>query len=365
MKWLRSTLLSKNFWLNRPHYSNEKSNLTVTVVVPAWNEEDFIRDTIEALLVQTHECRIIVVDDSSTDRTPDIVREYPTVRLLTTDRNQGSKSRALNYAIPYVDTDVFICVDADTSLHPDAVENLLKAFNDPDVAIACGYVYSKSHRNFWESGRFGEYLLGQNIFKSAQQNANIVLVASGCFFAIRTDFLRANPFPTRTIAEDMDLTWTAIEHGHRVAFVENAHCSVSDPDSFYLYDKQVSRWYRGFFQNMKVRNFNLFRRSFKLGFISYTYMIANFFGIPVAVVSTLLFIDLSESSLFLSVLVWFGLAFLVCLYSSFKSIGWQALNPKHYFNSTALSLITYYIYVRSAVEELVLNRKLDTWTKGH
>lgn len=364
MNWLKSTVFNKNFWFSRKLYDTTLSNLTVTVVVPAWNEEDFIRDTIESLLSQSYQCKIIVVNDSSTDRTPDIVREYPSVMLLTTDKNQGSKSKALNYAIPYVDSDIFICVDADTILDEDAIAKLVLAFNDQNTMIACGFVFSKSKDNFWQSGRFGEYLIGQSIVKSAQQNANFVLVASGCFFAIRLPFLKENPFPTRTLAEDMDLTWTAIEKGYRVTFVEDAYCSVSDPDSKYLYDKQVSRWYRGFFQNIKERNFNLFKKSFKLGLVAYGYMLANFLGIPTIIASMFIVASISEA-LLVSLLVWFAVSFVLVAYTTFKRAGLSALNPKHYINSLLISFYTYYIFVRSAFQELVLNNKLDTWTKGH
>lgn len=364
MSWFSSTVLSKHFWLGQTHYSRSSSKLSATIVVPAWNEEDFIRDTIESAIRQTYECKIIVVDDSSTDNTPNIVKEYENVLLLTTDKNQGSKSRALNYAIPHVDTDIFICVDADTILDDNAVENILKSFNDENTAIACGYVFSKHRKNFWQSGRFGEYLLGQNIVKSAQQHGNFVLVASGCFFAVKTLFLKENPFPTRTMAEDMDLTWTAIEKGLRVSFVEDAYCTVSDPDSFYLYDKQVSRWYRGFFQNIKVRNFNLFGRSIKLGLVAYFYMLSNLFGIPV-IVATIMIISSMSEALFFSIALWVILALLSSAYYSFRRVGWSAINPKHHINSLLISFITYYIFVRSALQELVFNKKLDTWTKGH
>lgn len=364
MNWFKTTVLSKNFWLGKASYDKTPSTLSVTVVVPAWNEEGFIRDTIESLLAQTYPCTVIVVDDASTDNTPNIVREYPSVQLLTTDKNQGSKSKALNYAIPYVSTDIFICVDADTIIDPNGVGNLIKAFNDPNTMIASGFVFSKDKGNFWQSARFGEYQIGQTIIKSAQQNANAVLVASGCFFAIRLPFLKQNPFPTRTLAEDMDLTWTAIESGYRVTFVEDAYCSVSDPNSRYLYDKQVSRWYRGFFQNIRERNFNLFKRNIKLGIVVYGYMLVNLLGTPMAILA-MFFASTISYAAWTSVAVWFTISVLLAAYTTYQRAGRSALNPRHYINFVLISFYTYYIFIRSAIQELVLNNKLDTWVKGH
>lgn len=364
MSWFRSTILNWRFWTSQTHYDVTPSNLSVTVVIPAYNEEDFIRDTVESVLAQSYPCNIIVIDDSSTDKTADIVREYPSIRLITTHANQGSKSRALNYAIPYVNTDIFICVDADTVLDEDAVEKLLLAFNDENTMVACGTVLSKSHANFWQSGRYGEYIAGQTIVKSAQQNANFVMVASGCFFGIRVPFLTKHKFNHRTMAEDMDLTWVAIEHGHRVMFVEDAFCSVSDPNSREMYDKQVSRWYRGFFQNLKERNYNLFKNP-KLGIVAYTYMLLNFIGPPILVSLMVFMIATFQTQFLISFLVWYLAMLLYTMHKAYKmNEDWKGMY-RHLFNSIAISFYTYVIFVRSAVQELVLNKKLDVWTKGH
>jgi N-acetylglucosaminyltransferase len=362
VNWLKTTILSKNFWLSKPSYSDDYSNLSVTVVIPAWNEEDFIEDTIDSILAQTYpNIKIIVVNDCSTDGTAEKVEQYKSVQLITTSSNQGSKSKALNYAIPSVDTDIFICVDADTILEEFAIEKLLKAFNDNDTYIACGYVFSKQQNNFWQSARYGEYVFGQEILKTGQQNANMVMVASGCFFGIRTDFLKQHMFNDRTMAEDMDLTWVAIEHNKRITFVADAICYVNDPYNFYTYTNQVSRWYRGFFQNIKVRRFNLFKHSIKLGVISYTYMIVNLLSLPLFLYVVLLV----PSSVTIYILLWLLLCLLFMMYKGYTQGETIVKYPKHFAYSLAISPLVYYLYIKSFVQEIVLNRQLKTWVKGH
>lgn len=359
MNWLKSTILNKNFWFTRYSYDTTPSELSVTIVIPAWNEEDFIGDTIKSIMSQTYPCEIIVVDDSSTDSTKEIAETYG-VKVITTDVNQGSKSQALNYSLPHIDTDIFICVDADTVLKKNSVENLMKAFNDDNTMVACGFVLSKNKQNFWESARYGEYIAGQSIVKSAQQNANFVLVASGCFFGIRTPFLKKHKFNDRTMAEDMDLTWVAIENGHRVTFVEDAYCYVSDPDNMKTYDKQVSRWYRGLFQNIKERNFNLFTGSLKLGLVAYSYILMNLVGIPMIIILTILFPHIIAPMVF-----WISVMFMIVAFYGIKR-GENVLSyPKHFINYIVIMFFTYYIFVRSLIQELILGKKLDKWIKGH
>lgn len=362
MTWFKTTILSPSFWLGKTHYDRQPSKLTVTVVIPAWNEEDCIAATIETLLKQTYPIKIIVVDDASTDSTPDIVKKYP-VQLITTHQNQGSKSQALNYSLSYIDTDIFICVDADTVLEPNSIQNLLYAFNDEDTMIACGHVYSNGDDNFWKAARFGEYLFGQSVVKSAQQNSNIVLVASGCFFGIRSEYLLKKRFDTRTMAEDMDLTWNAIEDGYRVSFVHDAKCTVNDPSSHYLYEKQVTRWYRGFFQNMVVRNYDLFSKNPKLGIIAYAYMLMNMIGLPLAMVLMLTVVGP------ITAIISMALGFLVIVALTMFDRRKERI-PLHKFAMYAgcyfiISFYVYWLFVKSAFYEMILKQKLDVWVKGH
>lgn len=229
MRWLTNTLLTKRFWISAPKYENKESTLSVTVVIPAWNEEEYIADTIDSVLAQDYPIEVIVVDDCSDDDTAKIASSYDRVKVISASTRQGSKSQALNYALPYVDTDLFICVDSDTVLEKSSIRALIKAFNNRDVYIACGLVKNKKGKSFWELARRGEYVLGQYLCKCAQENSNAVIVAAGCFFAVRTHYLKIRRFSATTITEDMDLTWKAIEEGYEVCFVPSAKCYVSDP----------------------------------------------------------------------------------------------------------------------------------------
>ena len=105
------------------------SALTITAIVPAFNEEEGISETLDALLAQTVPFdEIIVADDASTDRTREVALAYG-VRVLTPPQNLGSKARAQNYALPFCTTDLVLAVDADTVLAPDYVVLIKKPFH--------------------------------------------------------------------------------------------------------------------------------------------------------------------------------------------------------------------------------------------
>ena len=225
----------------------------ITVVIPAYNEAASVADTIRSIQAQTLQpAEIIVVDDHSTDETGAIALQYG-VTLLRTPSNTGSKAGAQNYALACVDTPWIMAIDADTVLAPDAIETLAAAFHDERVAAACGFVLPQRVSTLWERGRYIEYLFAFTFYKQIQDYYDKPLISSGCFSMYRTDALReCGGWPVRTLAEDMDLTWTLYERGHRVRFVPEAVCYPIEPHDLSMMSKQLRRWSHGFVQNLNL-----------------------------------------------------------------------------------------------------------------
>src|SRR6266700_2417553 len=193
----------------------------VAARVPAFNEAASVADTIRSLQAQTARPReIIVVDDCSTDGTGDAARALG-VTVVRPPANTGSKAGAQTFALRYVRTPLTIAVDADTVLAADAIERLLPAFAQSRVAAACGFVLPQRVRSLWERGRYIEYLFAFTFYKQVQEYYGKPLISSGCFSMYRTAILRAQGgWSNRTMAEDMDLTWSLYRAGYEVRFVQ-------------------------------------------------------------------------------------------------------------------------------------------------
>lgn len=225
----------------------------LTVIVPAYNEADSIADTVRSLQKQTLKpLEIIVVDDCSSDATGEIARACG-VTVLRPETNTGTKAGAQNLALKRVRTRYTMAVDADTTLAPDAIELLMKAFDGGDVAAACGFVVPRHVRTMWERGRYIEYLFAFTFYKPIQDYYEKPLISSGCFSVYNTRILKANGgWSTRTMAEDMDLTWSFYQDGHSVRFIPEAVCYPIEPHSFNFMKKQLKRWSHGFIQNVQL-----------------------------------------------------------------------------------------------------------------
>jgi cellulose synthase/poly-beta-1,6-N-acetylglucosamine synthase-like glycosyltransferase len=225
----------------------------LTVIVPAYNEAESVADTIRSIQAQTLPvAEILVVDDCSTDGTGEVARQCG-VRVLRPRTNTGSKAGAQNFALARVETQFTLALDADTVLAPDAIERLLAGLAAPEVAAVCGFVLPRHVSTLWERGRYIEYLFAFGFLKPIQDYYGKPMIASGCFSAYRTDRLREQGgWSTRTLAEDMDLTWSFYEAGWGVRFVPEAVSYPIEPHDYTFMGKQLRRWSHGFAQNVRL-----------------------------------------------------------------------------------------------------------------
>ena len=232
----------------------------VTVIVPAHNEEEGLPATLASLRAQTlPPDRVIVVDDASDDLTGEVARQYG-AEVLRPPANLGSKAKAQNHALPWCTTELVLAVDADTVLAPDYIEHLVPAFDDPRVVVAAGNVQTRFTRTLWERGRSVEYLFGFHWHRPIQARADSPMVCSGCCSMFRRTALGRRGFPTRTIVEDMDFSWTCQIEGLRARYVGEAVAWAADPETLLYLRKQVWRWMAGFCQNVRIHTGALLRR---------------------------------------------------------------------------------------------------------
>jgi len=362
MRQLLQNKLFRWFLGLRHLYRKGAKAKSITVLIPAYNEEQTIANTIVNLKNQTRlPDEIIVVDDCSKDRTGQIAKSLG-VKLIRLEKNSGSKSQAQNAALPYITTDITITVDADTILHPQAIEKVAKPLTEPKIASACGLVIPQRIKTLWEKGRFIEYLYGISIMKGAQNNTGAILVSSGCFSAFKTKELQKMGFKKRTMAEDMDLTWDFLIQGRKIAFVSDAICYPLDPPNYKVYKDQVDRWYRSFFQNVAVHRKNIFgckRLTFFVGW----YLLEGLIS-PLIWVVLLLFAFGGIRIASYLILVNFLLVIITSLYYGIQ-LNKKLLVLKSLPCYFLVSLVNIFLFWRAFIREWILRNRLKEWSKGH
>jgi len=114
-----------------------KAPLMVSVIIPCYNEEETIGGCIESLLAQSYKpLEIIVIDDASTDKTPEIVGRYQ-VKFLRFDENKGP-AFARNFGFKHAKGDIIVFCEADAFYPPKYIEKLVTPLlKGTDASISC------------------------------------------------------------------------------------------------------------------------------------------------------------------------------------------------------------------------------------
>lgn len=337
----------------------------ITAIVPAYNEAASIGATVRSLRRQSWPIvEIIVVDDFSNDGTGDLARALGAT-VIRPPANTGSKAGAQNFALPYVKTPFCMAIDADTELAPDAVEKIMAPLlAEPKTAAACGFVLPRHVRTLWERGRYIEYLFAFTFYKPVQDMVHRPMISSGCFSAYRVDVLRAvGGWSDRTMAEDMDLTWTLYREGYGVRFVEGALCYPIEPHNLHFMGKQLRRWSHGFIQNLRMHWQSVLEQPYLRSVLAV--------GLWDAVVASLAFL-IAIPLLAILVHPLFLLGYLIDLPAVLIPVAWAGVRRRE-LGRVLLSLpaflvlrLTNAIYMLRAVwMELVMQRPLLTYEKGH
>jgi cellulose synthase/poly-beta-1,6-N-acetylglucosamine synthase-like glycosyltransferase len=234
----------------------------VTLVVSAFNEEDFIDAKIQNTLELNYpreKLDIIFITDGSNDRTPDIVRNYEGIRLLHESERKG-KGAAMNRAVHHVKTPVVIFCDANTLLNRDCVKEIAKHYLDESVGGVAGekVIYTSAKERAASAGE-GIYWKYESALKKLDAELYSVVGAAGELFSVRTHLYE--PIQEGTIIEDFVLSLKICIRGYIVKYEPNAYAMETGSASMKEEQKRKVRICAGAFQAMgMVRElFNVFK----------------------------------------------------------------------------------------------------------
>lgn len=242
-----------------------------SVIVPCYNEELTVENCVESLLRQDYgDYEVILVDDGSTDATAallwSLADRYEKIRMFC--KENGGKSTALNYGIERAAGEYVVCVDADSLLLPDALTQLMSAFElEPDADAVAGNVKVINRRGLWGRSQAIEYVYGQMYLRRAFDQLGCVQVISGAIGAFRKRVFReVGGYSSDTLVEDMDLTINMARHRMKVVFNPYAISYTEAPESFRQLMRQRYRWGYGWLQTM-IKHFSVIGEWTRMGLI--------------------------------------------------------------------------------------------------
>jgi biofilm PGA synthesis N-glycosyltransferase PgaC len=239
----------------------------VSVLIPAYNEGDSLRKTVNSLLEMDYpknKLELIVIDDTSTDDTGGIARRLEKegkIRLLTNRKNSG-KAYSLNRALKISRHEIIACIDADSTVEPDILKKLVSAMDDDKIASVTPALKVLKPRNILEKIQHAEYLL--NIFlRKSLSFIDSIHVTPGVFSIYRKSVLEeVGGFDEKNLTEDMEIALSIQNAGYRIENRLDAISYTICPSSLKDLFKQRLRWYRGALQNTVKYRHMIFRRKY-------------------------------------------------------------------------------------------------------
>jgi cellulose synthase/poly-beta-1,6-N-acetylglucosamine synthase-like glycosyltransferase len=248
---------------SRPYGKVGEIYPNVAVVIPAWNEAAVLENTIDRMMSLDYpqdSLRVYVVDDASTDETPELLArksaEYPgAVYHLRRDKGGEGKSHTINHGLRTILaedwSEAILVTDADVIFTRTAVRRMARHLVDPEVGAVTCYIKEGSRPANYMNRFVGfEYITAQAAARRAQNVLGAQACLAGGAQLIARQALEeiGGTIDTTSLAEDTFTTFNLQLSGYKVKFDGNAVVWAEEPRTIVGLWKQRQRWSRGNFQ---------------------------------------------------------------------------------------------------------------------
>jgi biofilm PGA synthesis N-glycosyltransferase PgaC len=244
----------------------------VTLIVAAYNEEDFIRKKIQNTLqlnYPSNKLKLLFTADGSTDDTANIIREYTSIQLLFKPEREGKVS-AVNRAMQYISTPYIIFSDANTLLNTNCVREIIKHYKDNTIGAVAGekkIVDTSGEKNTAGAGE-GLYWKYESFLKQLDARFYTVVGAAGELFSIRTKLFE--PVQPNVLLDDFIISLKICQKGYRVMYEPNAFATEAPSLTMKDEQKRKIRISAGGFQSVFMLKELL--NVFKYGKLAFQYI---------------------------------------------------------------------------------------------
>jgi cellulose synthase/poly-beta-1,6-N-acetylglucosamine synthase-like glycosyltransferase len=347
----------------------------VSIVVPCYNDEEFIGKTIEALLDLNYPkdmLEIIVVDDKSKDNSAEVVRRYArkhkNVRLIVNKRNSGGAAEPRNTGVRAAKYKYVAVTDSDSMPERDALIKMIGFLQqDKNVGAVTCSILTKKPKTFWQRMQEMEYVTIA-FTRRLLDFVDSVYVTPGPFALYRKkELIEIGLFDPTNMTEDIEIVWRYLSKGYKARMAIEARAYSATPETFKGWWKQRLRWNIGGKQTLwRYRKFafrhnmlgyfiipffsaSLFLGLFGLGIFAYLgarRVLVAYLSTKYSIYASTALISMQELSFAPSVLNYFG-AILGLLGIAFSIFGFIMMRERHYrkvFNFIFYILVYLSIY---------------------
>lgn len=236
---------------------NSEKLTSVSVLIPAYNEEVGIIKTIKSVLTTNYpKLEIVVINDGSSDRTHKLVTTFikrhkannSQLAIKYLQLTNGGKSIALNEGLKVATNDIIMTIDGDCVMDENAIINTVKRFSCDKVGAVAGNVVVGNKSKSIEVIQQLEYLSGF-FLRRADSVFNAVFIIGGAAAAYRASVLKeVGDFSQEVVTEDIEMSTRILAAGYKTRYAADAVTYTEGPSNWQCLCDQRLRWKFGRFQ---------------------------------------------------------------------------------------------------------------------
>ncbi len=326
----------------------------VTLVVPCFNEAEYIEDKIKNSLLLDYpqnKLKLIFISDGSSDDTHERIKKYPTIFALHENERSG-KAVAMNRAMKFVTTPIVAFCDANTILNKEAIRELVKHYKDPHVGAVTGEkrIISTNKEGASTAGE-GIYWKYESLLKKLDSDFYSVVGAAGELMSYRTVLYKE--LPLDTLLDDLMQSMQIALNGYRVIYEKNAWAAETASANVKEELKRKIRISAGAWQSMLRlgKAFNPFH-NFKLFFAFISHRVLRW---TLAPFSLLILIIINILLLKSGNIIYTTFFFMQIAFYALALLGWYLENKKI---KVKVLFVPYYFFIMNLCVFLGLFRFL-------
>ncbi|MFN4083030.1 MAG: glycosyltransferase family 2 protein [Bacteroidia bacterium] len=337
----------KKLWV-QPQIQTDKFEPTVSLIVPCFNEAEYIEEKIKnslALNYPKEKIQFIFISDGSTDQTPEITKKYSQVLSLFVPERNG-KAAAMNRAMQYATGEIVVFCDANTDLNNDAILNLVKHYKNPKVGAVTGEkrILNKEKENASGAGE-GIYWKYESFLKQLDSDFYTIVGAAGELMSYRKSLYKE--LPKDTLLDDLMQSMQIANDGYRVIYEKNAYAAETASANVKEELKRKVRIAAGAFQSMSrlPKAFNLLT-NFRVAFLFISHRVLRWTLAPLSLLLIFIFnipLAIQKQGIYHYLLV------LQILFYTMALLGWYLANRQ--IKVKAL-FVPYYFFIMNLCQYL-------------
>lgn len=255
----------------------------VSVLISVFNEEKVIKERIENIINQNYDkqkIEILIGSDCSDDETNMILKnlrnKIPQLKIFLFEKRRG-KGAVLNDLVLNATNKILIFSDANSMFEPNAIQNLIKHFNNPEIGGVSGKLILKENYAHFSKGieekQYWEY---ETLIKKAEGKLGILIGANGGIFAIRKELYKPISL-NKPVTDDLFISLSILNQGYKFVYEPDAIAVEEISNDIKTEFRRKIRFSATNFQTILFFKSLLFNKNFLMSYAFWSHKVFRWF----------------------------------------------------------------------------------------